>query len=178
MSDWKTLSSKVMYETPWIKVRRDEVVNHAGKPLTYSVVDLRHPSVFIVAMNSYGEILLQKNYRYTIDQTIWELPAGHSEGQEPVEAAKRELLEETGLASSHWANLGRFYQSIGTANMPLFICLARDVQRKGTPTETIEQVEEQRFVSFNEIEAMIERGEIINAADLGALYLAKLHKKI
>lgn len=178
MSDWKTLSSKIVYETPWIKVRRDEVLNHLGKPLTYSVIDLQHPSVLIVATNAAGEIFLQKNYRCTIDQTIWELPAGHSEGQEPLEAAKRELLEETGLVSDDWVNIGKFYQSIGTANMPLHVCLARGAHpapAKDKPVEEVEQVVETRFVSFNEIEAMVKRGEIINASDLGAIYLAKLH---
>src|SRR4030095_6537795 len=82
---WKTKSSDIVYETPWIKVRRDEVLNHHGKALTYSVVELHHPSVFIVAANDSGAILFQKNYRYTIDQTIWELPAGHSEGKKILE---------------------------------------------------------------------------------------------
>lgn len=54
MSDWKTLSSEEVYRTPWISVRRDEVTTHTGKRLTYSVVDLAHPSVAIVASDDQG----------------------------------------------------------------------------------------------------------------------------
>jgi hypothetical protein len=75
MADWQTLSSEIVYETPWIKVRRDEVRNHLGKPLTYSFIELQHPSVFIIAVNDRGEVFWQKNYRYTIKQIIWELRA-------------------------------------------------------------------------------------------------------
>jgi 8-oxo-dGDP phosphatase len=178
MKDWKTLSSKEIYETqtPWIHVRRDEVENHLGKPLTYSVVSLHHPTVFIVAVNNKKEIYLQKNYRYTIDQTIWELSAGHSDGQDALTAAKRELLEETGLESDDWTNLGEYYQAIGVANFPLTVCLAKNV-RAATfqPQEDVEQIVDRRFFSMDHVRQMIKNGDIIDATDIGALYIVKLH---
>lgn len=165
-----------MYETPWIKVRRDEVLNHQGKALTYSVVELHHPSVFIVAANEVGDILLQKNYRYTIDQTIWELPAGHSEGRDILEAAQRELREEDGYESDAWTDLGLFYQATGVGRMPLRVCLAQNVKPvKGYHPEDGELILERRFIRLPDVEQMIMSGELINATSIGALYIAKLH---
>ncbi|HEX9153681.1 MAG TPA: NUDIX hydrolase [Candidatus Saccharimonadales bacterium] len=174
MSDWKVLSSEEVYRTPWIKVRRDKVLNHSGKPLTYSVVELHHPTVFIVAANSEAKILLQKSYRYTIDREMWELPAGHSEGQDYLEAARRELLEETGLASDDWTHLGRFYQAVGVANFPLEAYLARNVRETTKERDNLENILEQKFVSFEEIESMALDGSFDNSTMLGLLYLAKL----
>jgi 8-oxo-dGTP pyrophosphatase MutT (NUDIX family) len=178
MSDWKTLKSEIVYETAWIKVRRDEVLNHNGKPLTYSVIDLQHPSVFIVATNDKHEIFIQQEYKYTIDRTLWAIPAGHADGkasEDLLEAAKRELLEEAGLASDDWIDLGLFYQGIGIANLPFGIFLARGVQRKNDALDEEEQISNRRFVPLGEIEKMIASGEFFDAPAIAAVYSAKIH---
>lgn len=173
---WKVLSSKVVLENPWYKVRQDEVLNHLSKPLTYNVIELRHASVFIIAINDEGKILLQKNYRYTIDQTIWELPAGHSEGEAALKAAARELLEEDNLVSDNWQHLGHIYQAIGVGNMPLDVCLAKNVRPgQSASEEAIEQIDERRFFTLEEVNALITTGELINATDIGAIHLAANH---
>jgi 8-oxo-dGTP pyrophosphatase MutT (NUDIX family) len=178
MTSWKTLKSEVVYETPWLTVRRDEVLNHNGKPLTYSVVSLQHPAVFIVAFNAKDEVLLQQNYRYTVNETLWEVPAGHSDGQELLVAAKRELLEETGLESNDWTDLGLAYPVVGIGNMPTATFMARDVQQIASKREDDEEISEQRFVPFTEVEDMIRRGDIVNGSAIVALYKARLHNQL
>lgn len=119
-SNWKTLQSDVVYETPWIKVHKDQVETQTGKELTYSYVEMQNPSVFIVAVNTNGNILLQNTYRYPIRRRIWEIPAGYmNPGEEPLAAAQRELKEETGLVSDDWHDLGRIHQIVGIGNVPL-----------------------------------------------------------
>lgn len=178
MSDWKTLRSEVVYETPWLKVCRDEVLNHNNKPLVYSVVSLHYPSVFIVAINDKSEVLMQKNYRYTLDDTLWEIPAGHSDGEDLLTAAKRELREESGLEASKWTNLGTAYQAVGVANMPMTVFLAHNIYQATDERDEDEEISEQNFIPFNTIEGMIERGEITNSAAISALYKARLHLRL
>lgn len=175
MSDWQTLSSESVYSTQWFDIRRDEVRNHNGKPLTYSYLKLAHPGVCIVAVNSEGKILLQRNFRYPIGKTVWELPAGHSDGQDLLEAAKRELAEETGLVSDNWVDLGSFYIASGIADSQQHYFLARNVRPSDAERDEDEQITEQRFFTIAEIEAMLKAGGIqLHAVPIG-VYLAKLH---
>ena len=175
MSDWKTLSSEEIYKTPWIRVRRDEVLTSKGHPLTYSVVELINHSVFIVATNNEGKICLIQNYRYTLDMTMWEVPAGHIDGNDKLAAAKRELLEEAGLESDDWTELGTLYQANGIGKIPFTAFLARNVKEVTTERDEVEEISNQRFFSLEEIEAMMKKGEFIESAHVACLYLAKLH---
>jgi len=173
MSRWQTLSSKEVYRTPWITVRCDEVVTKSGKPLTYSVVSLHHPTVIVVATNDDGQVLLQKNYRYTIDKTLWELPAGHSDGQDPLQAAKRELMEETGLASENWTHLGEYYEAVGIANIPYHVFWAQNVTGTPVNNDHEEDISDHRFIAMDELDSMITRGELQDCQSLAALYTVK-----
>jgi 8-oxo-dGTP pyrophosphatase MutT (NUDIX family) len=175
VSAWKTLSTEDIYSTPWITVRRDEVQNHNGKHLTYSVVDLKNPSVYIVATDSDGRIYLHKNYRYTIDKEIWSIPAGHSESTDYLADAKRELQEEANLASDDWIYLGEWFQATGTANMPIRVFLARNAYTVDGKLDEIEDISAHRYASIKEIETMANGRELCEISTLGAIYLAKLH---
>jgi 8-oxo-dGTP pyrophosphatase MutT (NUDIX family) len=176
MSDWKTLSSDIVYETPWIKVRRDEVLNQNGKPLTYSYVELQNSSAFIVALNTEGQVLIQNVYRYTLGHRIWEIPAGFVEsGEEPLAAAKRELMEETGFQSDDWRPLGRINQVIGIGKVPLNLFLAINVSAVSDATDKEEDISDRRFVSIEELERMIAEGELIDCPVIAALYMTKIH---
>lgn len=174
MTDWQTLQSEVVYETPWIKVRRDQVLNHNKKPMTYSVVELKNPTVMIVAEQD-GKILVQQTYHYTVDKTHWEIPAGAAEEKDLEAAAKRELAEETGLVSNDWTHLGRYYHAIGMGNLPYDVFLASDVHQDRNTTDEYEQITAQKFVPYDEVEKMIAAGDIAEGAHISAIYLAKLH---
>lgn len=175
MSGWKTLSSEEVYKTPWIRVRRDEIENHMGEHLTYSVVELEHPSVFIVALTANNEILIQREYKYPVDNTLWSIPAGHSDGEELLAAAKRELLEETGLESEDWTDLGLFHQSTGIGNLPYKAFLARNVRETTNTRDEQEEIIEQKFIPLEEIEHMITSGEFYDTPAVAAVYAARIH---
>lgn len=176
MADWQTKSTEVVYESPWIKVRRDEVIDQNGKPLTYSYMELQKQSAFIVPVNDKGEILLQSVYRYTMGKRYWEIPAGYiEEGEEPLAAAKRELTEETGLVSEDWQSLGAFHQILGTGRVTCNAFLARNVRSSGDATDKDEDIENRRFVSLTDIEQMLATGELVDSPVITAIYMAKVH---
>jgi len=174
MADWQTKSSEVVYENPWFKILKDEVVNHNGKPMTMSYMMLHHPGVAIVATDSEGRILLQRNYRYNVKQTIWEIPTGHSDGQDLLVAAKRELQEETGLASDDWEELGMFYVAPGVADSQQKYFLARNTYAIAGDRDEDEQITDQRFFSVEEIEVMLDTNEINSYMAPIGIYLAKI----
>jgi 8-oxo-dGTP pyrophosphatase MutT (NUDIX family) len=171
---WRTLSSKLVYDNPWFKVRRDQVLNHNNKELTYHVIDLKSPSVFILAFDTQNRLLLQRQYSYPIDQTHWGLPAGHSDGQELLAAAKRELLEETGMISNDWKKLGNAYSAIGIANMPAGIFVARNIRQITTDRDPDELITEQRFFTMEAVADLVKSGQLPFSAVLAALYLVTL----
>lgn len=176
MADWQTVSSEVVYETAWIRVLKDEVLNQNGKPLTYSYMVLQHPSVFIIAVNDQGKILMLNGYHYTVRDRHWQIPAGHMEpDEEPETAAKRELLEETGLTSDDWTNLGKTWQILGTGDAPFYTFLARNVQTANEPADKDEDIVDRQFMSLEEIESMIAHGTLVDSPVIAALYMAKLH---
>jgi 8-oxo-dGTP pyrophosphatase MutT (NUDIX family) len=174
-SRWKTLKSEIVYETKWFKIRRDEVLNQNGTPITYSYLDLAYPTVLIIAVNTEGKLLLQQNYRYTVGKKLWEFPAGQRDGQSPIDAGKRELMEEAELISDEWTDLGALYSTTGSTNTHRAICLARNARPGEGPRDDEEDITNQTFFSIDEIETMIRDGTVESSGVLAALYLAKLH---
>lgn len=127
-SPWQKLSSKIVYQNPWIKIREDKVIRPDGKKGIYGYVDTTD-CVGIVAINGNDEIYLIKQWRYVGKMNTIELPWGGCEhGENPLHAAKRELLEETGLVAKKWSSLGYFvlYPSLSTEKSYLY--LAKDLK--------------------------------------------------
>ena len=102
-SDWKTLNRITVYENPWIKVEHHDVVNPAGNPGIYGTVHYKNIAVAILPIDHEGYTYIVGQYRYVLNSYSWEIPEGGCpEGEDPLNAAKRELQEETGLLAITW----------------------------------------------------------------------------
>ena len=103
---WRVLGSRPVYENPWISVREDEVVRPDGNPGIYGVVHYKNTAVGVLPVED-GHVYLVGQYRYPLERYSWEIPEGGCpEHEDPLQAARRELKEETGLQADHWEKLG------------------------------------------------------------------------
>lgn len=121
---WTTTGSREVYSNPWIAVREDAVLRPDGGEGIYGVVTMQHPSVFVVAMDDDGAVLMVSLYRYATRGMSLEVPAGGCDGDDPHDAARRELLEETGFVASEWHEIGRMNALNGVCDAPEFVYLA------------------------------------------------------
>lgn len=170
---WTTLDSRTAYENPWIRVREDAVLRPDGERGVYGVVELRSPAVFVVALTERDEVVLITQQRYTTGTVSVEVPAGATDGEEPLLAARRELREETGLAAAQWRALGSMYALNGVADAREHVFLATGLSDAGAGDErAAEGITAVERVPFAEAMRMIRDGEISDGESIASLALA------
>lgn len=158
----KLISSKLLCETGLFSVTWDHATDPDGFEIQRGIV--HHPgSAVIMPVDTKKRVLLVKQYRLPARRFLWELPAGKIDaGETPMQAAKRELKEETGCKAKKWSKLAEFYPSPGFLAEKMTIYLAQDlVEGEATPMED-ERIEKQWF-SPKEIEEMLRGGKILDA---------------
>jgi 8-oxo-dGTP pyrophosphatase MutT (NUDIX family) len=160
---WKKVSSRVVYQNPWITVREDQVITPRGEPGIYGVVEPRL-ATGVVALTQDNQIYLVGQYRYPLDIYSWEIPEGGAEhGEDPLEAIKRELLEEAGVTAKSWKQIGHeIHLSNCFTNERAYLYLATDLE-VGPSAPDATEVLQVRTVPLEEAFAMIQRGEITDA---------------
>ncbi len=159
---FKRLKQTKIYQDQWLTFYQDEIQLPDGSTSTYAYAD-RKDGVNVVAVTPDNKILLNKEYRYVIDGYSWEIPGGGiDEGETPEEAAVRELEEETGVKISEVEKLGEFYplHSFNQEKVTLFLARIEETALTSIGTENSEHVADQKFVTFPEVLAMIDNGEI------------------
>ena len=172
MEKWKTLESKYIIRRPWLTARVDmvQLPNGVINPEHYV---LEYPDwVNIIAITNDGKYVLIRQYRHGLDKIEVELCAGVSEaGENPEEAARRELLEETGYAGGEWSLTMKICQNPSICNNYTYCFVARGVER--VSEQHLDESEDIEVLLFSEDEllAMMRSGDMTQALMLAPLWM-------
>jgi len=172
---WPVRATTVVYENPWIRVREDAVTRPDGTEGIYGVVELQRPAVFVVALTDADEVVLVTVDRHTVGISV-EVPAGGTDGEDPLVAARRELAEETGLVARDWREIGTMNALNGVCRAPEVVYLATGLARVPGAEDGAARVEEGirdvRRVPFREVIGLVRDGAITDGETIAALMLA------
>jgi ADP-ribose pyrophosphatase len=166
----KIISSHEVYKCNLFQVTEDEAIDKkTGFHIKRSVV--RHAgSAVVMAVDDKKRILLVRQYRLPADKYLWELTAGKVDaGEKPLQAAKRELAEETGYKAKTWTKLASFFVSPGYVQERMTIYLATDLTAGESAPMEDERIETKWF-KRKEVAKMIEDGEIDDAKTIVGYY--------
>ena len=166
---WKTLSTKVVYENDWMQVRESAVINPGGGRNQYGHVHFKNVAVGILPIDDEDCTWLVGQSRFTLGAYSWELPEGGAQqGENWLEAAQRELKEETGLIASHWQELMRLHTSNSITDESAIVYVARGLTLGEPCHEETEDLSVRR-VSVDQAVQMVLSGEITDAISVAAL---------
>ncbi|MFN0016058.1 MAG: NUDIX domain-containing protein [Saprospiraceae bacterium] len=166
---WITNSICRVYDNPWIEVTHREVVNPSGGAGIYGVVHFKNLAIGIVPLDEYGYTWLVGQFRYTLGRYSWEIPEGGGPlSIAPLESAKRELLEETGIKAQKWVPLLEMHLSNSVTDELGVAFVAQNLEYGEANPEETEQLQV-RKVRFEEAVRMVLDGEITDALSMAAL---------
>ena len=167
---WQTQSQREVYDNPWITVHEDQVINPRGGTNIYGWVHFKNKAIGIVPVDDQLNTWLVGQYRYTLDEYSWEIPMGGGAGdQDPLESARRELKEETGLAAQRWEKIMRIHTSNSVTDEEGFIFLAQDLTPGETEFDDTEDLQIRKLPLANAL-AMALNGEITDAISISGIF--------
>jgi 8-oxo-dGTP pyrophosphatase MutT (NUDIX family) len=170
----KTLSTRTVYENPWVRVREDQIERADGSPGVYAVVEKNEGS--LVVPWDGERVYLVGQVKYPVGRFFWEFPQGAIDERDadPDETARAELVEETGFRAGRLEHLGRLFYSYGLSSQGFNLWLASELEAGEAEPEVTEIGIETRGVTRAEFDAMVRSGEIADAASLAAWELLRI----
>lgn len=170
---WKTLSSKEILKHPRLTVIEDVVLLPNGKETTYIRYAYTGDAVTIIAKNSEGKILLQKEYSYPPNKELLQLPGGGiSKDEDVIVGANRELSEEMDYEAHNIKIIGKYLINNRRTEAYMYVLTADDLVTKSLDSD-IEESITPVWLTESEIDNLIKKGEIINAHTLASWCIYK-----
>lgn len=174
MNPWIIKGEKQVYENPWIALTEYDVLNPAGNKGIYGKVHFKNTAVGIMVLDENLDTWLVGQYRFPLNMYSWEIPEGGCPlGEDPLEGAKRELLEETGLIARHWQFLFRMHLSNSVSDELAIIYLATGLTQQEAQPEETEQLLLKKL-PFDDAYRMVEEGTITDSISIATIIKIKL----
>ena len=157
---WRSHLEGVIYENPWIEVREHDAEAPTGARIVYGVVGFKNHAIGVLPIFPDGRIVLVGQHRFPFGDYSWEIPEGGSPvGADPLEGARRELREETGLVAAEWTQVLSYQLSNSVTDERGFGFIATDLSQMASapdPTESLVTVK----VAFREALDQVLAGRI------------------
>jgi ADP-ribose pyrophosphatase len=173
MSDIKKISSEVVHKNPWWEYKHDKLIRLDGTEGDYYYVET-HGNVIVIPILDDGRLVLVRQYRYLGEKNSIEFPGGGMDkGEQSTDAAKRELLEESGYSTENLIKIGMFEPCVGMNKDLSHIFIANELTFVQEPKSDAYESTEVILRRVDEFENMIKQGEIWDGQVLAAWAMAR-----
>lgn len=171
---WTILRRVPKYATPWIDVVHHDVIDPGGKSGVYGTVHFKNLAIGILPLDTDGYTWLVGQHRFPLDAYSWEIPEGGGPlNIDPLESAKRELREETGLLAARWDQLLELHMSNSVSDERAVAYLARDLTIGPSEPDSTEELALKRL-PFEDVYQMVLNGSITDALAVATILRTKL----
>jgi 8-oxo-dGTP pyrophosphatase MutT (NUDIX family) len=171
---WTTLREEVRYETPWIRVTHHDIIDPSGREGIYGTVHFKNLAIGVVPLDEDLNTWIVGQYRYPIEAYSWEIPEGGGKRDiPPLESAKRELREEAGIEAESWREILRMDLSNSASDEHAILFVAQGLTFYPPQPDHDEELELKKL-PFDELYAMVQRGEVLDSLTVAAVLKVKL----
>ncbi|MDF1692049.1 MAG: NUDIX hydrolase [Zhongshania sp.] len=169
LGPWQQLSCRQVYENPWLRLEHHEVKTPANTDGIYGKICFKSIAVGVVPIDDEGYTYLVRQYRYPLEEYSWEIPEGGCPlNTEPVDTARRELQEETGLLARHWFKLQDLHTSNSVTDERAVVFIAAGLSQGRQALEATEDIVVERVLLADAV-AMALDGRISDGISVAAL---------
>jgi ADP-ribose pyrophosphatase len=169
LNPWKITDTREIYENNWIGLTEYKVINPSGGNGIYGKVHFKNLAIGIIPLDEQRNTWLVGQYRFPLDAYSWEIPEGGGPlTDDPLDSAKRELAEETGLRASNWQEIQHMHLSNSVSDERSIIYLATELTAGESAPEETEQLVV-RKMKFSEAYEMVLNGEITDSMSVAGI---------
>ncbi|MBN8877312.1 MAG: NUDIX hydrolase [Sphingobacteriales bacterium] len=171
---WQVLAARQMYDNNWIQVTEYDVINPNGGKGIYGKVHFKNIAIGVVVLDEQMNTYLVGQFRFPLGEYSWEIPeGGGSLNIDPLDSAKRELLEETGLVANNWQLILKMHLSNSVSDEYALLYLARGLEQHAPMPEETEQLVVKK-IPLEEAWQMVQQSRITDSMSVAAIQQVKL----
>lgn len=171
---WKIEKEREVYDNSWIQLKEFNVLDPSGKPGVYGVVHFKNIAIGILVLDEDNNTYVVGQYRFPLKSYSWEIPMGGGKLDiNPLESAKRELKEETGIVAKSWKEIMQIHLSNSVTDEYGIAYIARDLEFQEASPEEVEELQTKKM-PFEELLNMVMSGEITDSITVATVLKAKV----